>query len=259
MRIVHIRFRTLRGLASREPAGNWVLRLTESGLMAPERSPEEGSPQEDMDQIFQHTMALCDLEDEVERNRYQSQRVYHTTWFSFLILIGIYGLTLLWASQAENDFDRLIRFGWVWIILGIIAIGTIIGLHRTRALRRQTQKAALERANELAVQTREKILEIRDRILARSFVAVVKGRLIVWAPHLSWLDECLRETPPAEAGLREQLAQAREQIHQEIARLSEDPPATWTSEGLYTDLAGLRAAMEAAGIQRIPPVPQSTV
>ena len=258
MRTVRIQDRSIRGLTDREPAASWLARLTQAGLMFPEEPSEPDTPQADMDQIFHQTMAFCDLEDQIQHLQFSTQRMHNAPWYSGVILVTIYGFSLLWALGADDSSDRLWRFGWVWILLGIGAVGVIVGLKRVTARREHDRQASLRLAKQLASDTRDEILKIRDRLLTRTFAAVVKQRMLVHTPHIDWLERGLREVPAENADLRDRLTAAQEQIRKTVKCLAVDPPQTWTQAGLTADLAALAAAMEAAGIDRIPPLPQAT-
>jgi len=258
MRTAIIQPHFLRGLTDLEPAESWIVRLSQAGLLRPEAEFAPDSPQADMDRIYRGTLALCDLEEEIMRTRYSAQRFYQAPWFSFVVLIGIYLLSLLWAAQTEDFIDRLLRFAWVWVVLALAASGVMVVMKGAAAGRETARELSHRKAKALAAETRDEILSVRDTFLTRSFAAVVKHRLLILTPHLDWLERGLREVPVESKDLRDRFLAAQAQIQDTVERYRKDPPEHWTEDGLTADIAGLAAAMEAEGLARIPPLPQLT-
>jgi hypothetical protein len=97
------------------------------------------------------------------------------------------------------------------------------------------------------------LIEARDALLCRPFATVADGKLHVHAPHVEWIEACLREVPGTEAALRAEMAATKDGIQAAIEAYGQDTELDWTTEGLTPDLADLHERCRAAGIARLPP------
>jgi hypothetical protein len=196
-----------------------------------------------------------ELQDQMQRDQHSAQRLYLVPRYSVPGLIGLIGFSYFYASLTDEYTDRLWRFGGFWMLMATLAVGIILGLRLTARRRDKERLARLARTRELATSTQLAMLEDRDRLLEQTFAAVVKGRLLVHLPHDRWLERCLRQLSPDHGALRERFSAARSAIAQQVQALAERPPVSWTDVGLRADVSTLAAALETAGIARVPPQP----
>ena len=130
MRQVVIQHHILRRLSDLQSGSDVMVRLTEAGLMRPEGSSEPESPVAEIDQLFQHTLALCDLEEEIDQSRAPKKRLYTVpVLYALLSLMSIWLLSVVWAWRLDDYGDRLSRFSCVWFVLGTVSVAVLLLLH----------------------------------------------------------------------------------------------------------------------------------
>jgi hypothetical protein len=255
MRIITIQPEPLSALRADDSPSQCMHRLIQAGLLQPEGSVDPDSPLGALSQLFRGATSLMELEDQMQRDLYSSQLLYLAPRYSIPGLIGLLGFSFFFASLADDYGERLWRFGGFWMLMGTLAVGISLGLWGTGKRRDKERRARLARTKKLATSTQLAMLEDRDRVLEQSFAAVVKGRLLVHLPHDRWLERCLRELSADHGALRERFSAARNAIALQVKTLAEHPPESWTDVGLRADVSTLAAALEAAGIDRVPPQP----
>jgi hypothetical protein len=252
MQIVHIDANRLRNLHDLTPADAWLQGIALAGVVSTEDPPEQ-SPLADMQRLYALAWSFVDIEERLERRRYTSQLTWHAPKGWLFGLVGFY-LAIFFLALLRDDYgDRLVLFGTLWVVAGVLAAGIIGGLWAYNKRLRYEQAAELQSIKALRESVLATLIEARDALLCRPFAAVADGKLRVHAPHVAWLEACLREVRETEAALRAEMAASKDGIQAAIKAYGQDPELDWTTEGLTADLADLHERCCAAGVARLPP------
>ena len=255
LRIVRIQPGPLLAIKPHTQAHLRLKKLTEAGMLVPEDDYDKDTPPELMGRLFRCSMVLCDLEEEIESLAYPKVRRYMAPHFAIPALVIIYICSFQWSLNTADYGDRLWRFGGVWIILGILATGVIVGLVRGQKKRTAERLAALAQARELKKQSLDEFEDLRARFLNQNFAAQIKRRLLVYLADDTWLEQCLREIPMSAAEIRDEILGIRDQISTRLATLAQTPPQSWTSQGLSIDTQAVAQKLRDAEIPRVAPQP----
>jgi len=254
MQVVHINPIKLRNLRPHLPATMWLQGLAMAGVVRGEGPP--GSPAAEMQHLYTLSWSLADIEERMEQRKYPTQLTWLAPNLWWLAVIAVYMLSITLSAMRDDFIDRLIFFGTFWVIGGIMAGFIVMTIRQTNYRKRKEQEKEYLEATGLRESTVEDLGVARDTLIQRPFAVALGGALRVHAPDIEWIEGCLREVSVDHPELRAALTGAQQEIRDTIKRYSEETNPDWTRDGLSADVVSLHQRCVAAGISRLPPLPQ---